>query len=183
MDIKSLTIYCSSSNLLEKKYYKLSREIAVFLSNKKITIVYGGGKVGMMGEISRTAINSGGKVIGVIPKFLNSKEIIDYDISKTIIVKNMSERKQKMFQLGDAFLILPGGTGTLEEVIEVLSWKILKLHNKPIIFLNFENYWSPIKDTALKDFTVLKGMRLEKGETVFLVDEDEMIKLFNRSRI
>ena len=144
MDIKSLTIYCSSSNLLEKKYYKLAREIGVFLSNKKITIVYGGGKVGMMGEISRTAINSGGKVIGIIPKFLNSKEIIDYDISKTIIVKNMSERKQKMFQLGDAFLILPGGSGTIEEATEIISWKLLEIHKKNIIIFNYDNFWNSL---------------------------------------
>ena len=144
MDIKSLTIYCSSSNLLGNKYYKLAREIAIFLANKKITIIYGGGKVGLMGEISRSAINSGGKVIGVIPKFLNSKEIINYDISETLIVEDMSERKKKMFQLGDAFLILPGGSGTIEEATEIISWKLLNIHKKDIIIFNYCNFWDSL---------------------------------------
>ncbi len=84
------------------------------------------------------------EVIGIIPKFLIKKEKVSFNISQLKIVPSMSKRKEYLFKLGDAFLILPGGTGTLEEVIEVLSWKILKLHKKPIIFLNFENYWSPI---------------------------------------
>ena len=144
MRIKSLTIYCSSSNLLNQKYYKLAEKIGNFLSSKKITIVYGGGKVGMMGKISESATNSGGKVIGIIPRFLNSKEIINYNISKTIIVKNMSIRKQKMFELGDAFLILPGGSGTIEEATEIISWKFLGLHKKKIIIFNYENFWNQL---------------------------------------
>ena len=96
MHIKSLTIYCSSSNLLDKKYYDLASKIGEFLGKKKITIVYGGGKVGMMGKISKSAMEIGGKVIGVIPKFLDKKEIIDMEISKTIIVNDMSVRKKKI---------------------------------------------------------------------------------------
>ncbi len=142
MDIKSLTIYCSSSNLLKQKYYNLAYKIGEFLGKKQISIIYGGGKVGMMWKISESAMNRGSKVIGIIPKFLNSKEIIDFNISETIIVKNMSERKKKLFELGDAFLILPGGSGTIEEATEVISWLILELHNKPIIIFNFENYWN-----------------------------------------
>jgi len=98
--------------------------------------------VGMMGKISKSAINSGGKVKGIIPKFLNSKEIIDLNISETIIVKDMGERKQRLFELGDAFLILPGGSGTIEEAADIISWSNLGLHNKPIIIFNFENYWN-----------------------------------------
>ena len=141
MQIKSLTIYCSSSNLLDQKYYDLAGQIGKFLSNKNISIIYGGGKVGMMGKISHSAMNSHGKVIGIIPKFLNSKEIIDYNVSETIIVKDMKERKEKLFEMGNAFLILPGGAGTIEEGTEVISWLNLGLHNKPIIIFNFENYW------------------------------------------
>ena len=144
MKIKSLTIYCSSSNLLDQNYYDLSVKIGKFLSKKKISIIYGGGKVGMMGKISKSAINSGGKVIGIIPKFLDSKEIIDSDISETIIVKNMSERKKRLFEMGDAFLILPGGSGTIEEATEVISWKLLGIHTKKIIIFNYNNYWDPL---------------------------------------
>ena len=141
MDIKSLTIYCSSSNLLDFEYYKLADKIGHFLSKNKISIVYGGGKVGMMGKVSNSALNAGGEVIGIIPEFLNSKEIIDYNITKTIIVENMSIRKQKLFELGEAFLILPGGSGTIEEATEVISWKILGIHKKNIIILNYNNFW------------------------------------------
>jgi len=144
MDIKSLTIYCSSSNLLKKKYYNLSRKIGQFLAEKRISIIYGGGKVGMMGKLSKSSMDFGGEVIGIIPEFLDSKEIIDTNISKTIIVKDMSQRKKKLFKLGDAFLILPGGSGTIEEATEIISWKILGLHNKRIIIFNYDNFWNSL---------------------------------------
>ena len=122
----------------------MAKEIAEIISNYKIKVIYGGGNVGLMGAIAKTLINLKREVIGIIPKFLIKKEKVSLDITKLKIVSNMGKRKEYLFKLGDAFLILPGGTGTLEEVIEVLSWKILKLHNKPIIFLNFDNYWSPL---------------------------------------
>ena len=142
MDIKSLTIYCSSSNLLDQKYYNLAEQIGKFLSNKKITIIYGGGNIGLMGKHSNAALKKGSNVIGVIPEFLKIGENLNLDISKIIIVKTMSQRKKILFEKGDAFLILPGGSGTIEEATEVISWKILGVHKKPIIIFNFENYWN-----------------------------------------
>ena len=94
--------------------------------------------------LSKIAMESKGEVIGIIPEFLNKKEIIDYNITNTIIVKSMSERKQKLFDLGDAFLILPGGSGTIEEATEVISWKLLEQHDKKIIIYNLDNYWDPL---------------------------------------
>ena len=155
MDIKSLTIYCSSSNLLEKKYYDLTIKIGEFLAEKNISIVYGGGSVGLMGKISESAIKAGGKVIGIIPKFLDSKEIIDRNITKLIIVDNMSERKKKLFDYGDAYLILPGGSGTIEEATEVISWKLLDIHKKDIIIFNYENYW----DNLIKMYDLAKDKK------------------------
>ena len=122
----------------------MSKEVAQIISNYQIKVIYGGGNVGLMGVIAKTLADLKKEVIGVIPKFLIKKEKISLKINKLKIVSSMSKRKEYLFKLGDAFLILPGGTGTLEEVIEVLSWKMLKLHNKPIIFLNFDNYWSPL---------------------------------------
>ena len=107
-------------------------------------MVYGGGNVGLMGEIANTLVDLNKEIIGIIPKFLVKKEKLNFKIKKLKVVNDMTKRKEQLFKLGDAFLVLPGGTGTLEEVIEVLSWKMLKLHNKPIIILNFENYWSPL---------------------------------------
>ena len=122
----------------------MSKEVATIISNYHIKVIYGGGNVGLMGVIAKTLADLKKEVIGVIPKFLIKKEEVSLKMNKLKIVSNMSKRKEYLFKFGDAFLILPGGTGTLEEVIEVLSWKILKLHNKPIIFLNFDNYWSPL---------------------------------------
>ena len=144
MKIKSLTIYCSSSQKLDKKFYKIAKETAEIISKYQIKVIYGGGNIGLMGEIAKTLLKLKNHVVGIIPKFLIKKEKINLKITNIKVVTNMSKRKEYLFKLGDAFLILPGGTGTLEEVTEVLSWKILKLHNKPIIFFNFDNYWSPL---------------------------------------
>ena len=122
----------------------MAREIAEIISKHKIKVIYGGGNRGLMGEIARTLTKLKREVIGIIPKFLIKKEEANIKVTHLKIVSNMSKRKENLFKLGDAFLILPGGTGTLEELIEVLSWKNLKLHNKPIIFFNFDNYWSPL---------------------------------------
>ena len=151
MKIKSLTIYCSSSQKIDKKFYKMAKEIAEIISKYKIKVIYGGGNLGLMGEISRNLIRLKTEVIGIIPKFLIKNEDANIKITHIKIVPNMTKRKENLFKLGDAFLILPGGTGTLEEVIEVLSWKNLKLHNKPIIFFNFDNYWSPL----IKQFDII----------------------------
>ena len=144
MKLKSLTIYCSASQKIDKKFFKLARETAETISKYKINVVYGGGNVGLMGEIAKTLIKLDREIIGIIPKFLISKEKSNLKLKDLKVVNNMNERKECLFKMGDAFLILPGGTGTLEEITEVLSWKVLKLHKKPIIFFNFENYWSPL---------------------------------------
>ena len=115
MSIKSLTIYCSSSERLSQDYYDLAEKIGNFLAKKTIKIIYGGGRIGLMGKISKSSINMGGEVIGIMPKILATKEKIDYQISETIIVEDMSIRKKKLFDMGDAYLILPGGSGTIEE--------------------------------------------------------------------
>ena len=143
MNIKSLTIYCSSSEKLTSDYYNLSNELGLYLANKSIKIIYGGGNAGMMGRISKSSHSSGGKVVGIIPRFLATKASINTNITKTIIVKNMSERKRKLFQMGDSFLILPGGPGTIEEATEIISWKLLGIHSKEIIIFNFNKYWDP----------------------------------------
>ena len=156
MRIKSLTIYCSSSNKISKDYYDLAENIGQFLAKKSIKIIYGGGEKGLMGKIAKSSINMGGKVIGIIPKNLIIKEKINYKNTKTIVVNNMSIRKKKLFEMGDAYLILPGGQGTIEEAAEVISWKNLGIHNKEIIIFNFKNFWDPLikmyKEIKIKNF-------------------------------
>ena len=150
MNIKSLTIYCSSSNNLEPIYYKTSKNITKIIADNNFSIVYGGGQVGIMGIIAKTAIKLGVHVTGIIPEFLNRKEIIFNEINSLKIVQNMYERKKLLFDLGDAFIALPGGTGTIEEITEVISWKVLGLHNKPIIFFNIKGFWNPLLNQFIK---------------------------------
>ena len=140
MIIKSLIIYCSSSNKLTSDYYDLSNKIGVYLANKSIKIIYGGGNSGMMRNISKSSYSSGGKVIGIIRKFLATKTALNTNITKKIVVKDMSKQ---LFQMGDSFLILPGGPGTIEEATEIISWKLLGIHSKEIIIFNFNRYWDP----------------------------------------
>ena len=144
MLIKSLTIYCSSSDKLAHEYYRLASDIGIILAKKSIKMIYGGSKAGMMGKISDSSYSNGGKVIGIIPENLLIKEKVNYQTTETIITKNMSERKNKLFEMGDAFLILPGGSGTIEEATEVISWKIMGIHNKDIIIFNFNHFWDPL---------------------------------------
>ena len=146
MKIKSLTIYCSHSNNLDQAFYDLAEDIGCFLGQNKISIIYGGGNTGLMGKVSNTAIVNGSTVIGIIPEFLKKKENINNNISQIISVQTMAERKKIMFEKGDAFLILPGGSGTIEEATEIISWSFLGLHSKPIIIFNYKNYWQSLLD-------------------------------------
>lgn len=116
------------------------------MSNNQIELIYGGGNVGLMGIIATSVIDNGGRVHGIIPGHLDKTEIAHPNLTKLTIVDNMHQRKRLMFDHSDAFLVLPGSIGTLDETIEVITWKQLKLHDKPIILLNSENYWDPFTD-------------------------------------
>ena len=142
--MKNISVFCGAHEGNNPRYAEDAKKIGEILAAKGINVVFGGGNVGLMGEIANTLVDLNKEIIGIIPKFLVKKEKLNFKIKNLKVVNDMTKRKEQLFKLGDAFLVLPGGTGTLEEVIEVLSWKILKLHNKPIIILNFENYWSPL---------------------------------------
>lgn len=152
--ILSVCIYCGSSDAVDQRYKDEARALGQILAGNQLRLVYGGGGVGLMGEAARGASQAGGKVLGIMPQFLRTKERL-LDEVETIVVQSMHERKMMMFEEADAFVVLPGGVGTLEEVIELLSWRRLDLHKKPIIFLNSGGFWQPFFD--LVDFTVGKG--------------------------
>jgi uncharacterized protein (TIGR00730 family) len=124
------------------------REVAVrlgeLLAQERITMVYGGGGVGLMGLVANAALKAGGKVVGVIPRFLLQREAGHPALSETVVVETMHERKLAMFERSDAFVVLPGGIGTLEELFEVLSWRTLGLHAKPIVIVDSGGYWQPL---------------------------------------
>ena len=125
--ISSIAVYCGSSAGNNNLFFEEAKNIGKFLAINKIKLIYGGGNLGLMGAVSGAALKNGGEVMGVITSHLVNKEKINEDLSDIHIVESMSERKNKMFNAADAFLILPGGIGTLEEFFEILSWKQLKL--------------------------------------------------------
>jgi uncharacterized protein (TIGR00730 family) len=153
-EIHSVCVYCGSSFGQKQAYLSEAQAFGALLAKSSIRLVYGGGGVGLMGAVARSCHDEGGSVLGIMPRFLRSREIL-YDTVETRIVETMHERKMMMFDESDAFVVLPGGIGTLEEVIELLSWRRLDLHNKPVIFLNTDNYWDPL--FQMIDHTQVEG--------------------------
>ena len=144
-DVKTICVYCGSSNDVQAGYILLAKELGKKLAESGIRLVYGGGGVGLMGACAAAANDAGGDVLGIIPRFLLEKEKIFEEVEHRI-VEDMHTRKQMMFDEADAFIVLPGGIGTLEEAVEILSWARLSLHNKPLALLDYNGFWSPIID-------------------------------------
>jgi uncharacterized protein (TIGR00730 family) len=140
--VESVCVYCGSSNATDPEYLKAAAAFGAIMAERGVRMVYGGGGVGLMGACAKACHGAGGKVLGVMPNFLRAKEIL-YDEVETIVVQNMHERKRIMFEQSDAFVILPGGIGTLEEIVEMLSWKRLALHDKPMVFYSPGGFWQP----------------------------------------
>ncbi len=150
--IKNITIYCSSSNKINKKFFKIAYNLGNYLSSKKINLIYGGGSNGLMGEIARTMQQNGSFITGIIPKFLETEENMNKKANKLIVVKDMTIRKKLLFEKGDAFIALPGGPGTIEEITEIISWYNLNLHSKPIILFNYNKFWNPLIQMYTKTY-------------------------------
>jgi uncharacterized protein (TIGR00730 family) len=138
----SVCLFCGSSDAIDEAYLRSASNFGATLAHEGVRLVYGGGGIGLMGAAARAAHEAGGRVLGVIPEFLCRKEVV-YDAVETLVVANMHERKRIMFEQSDAFAVFPGGIGTLEEVVELISWRRLGLHSKPIVFLNQSDFWAP----------------------------------------
>ena len=141
--LESTCVFCGSSDAADPAFLTAAANLGVALAGAKIKLVYGGGGVGLMGAVARAAHQAGGEVLGIIPTFLVGAERALESVEH-IIVYNMHERKMLMFLRSDSFVILPGGIGTLEEVVELLSWRRLDLHAKPVVFYNPRNFWDPL---------------------------------------
>ena len=139
----ALCVYCGSNTGRDPAYVAAARALGRLMAAAGVGLVYGGGGLGLMGEIARTVLAHNGHVTGIIPEFLSKKERMLRDADELIVVKDMHERKQLMFDKSDAFVALPGGIGTLEELVEQLTWAQLGRHNKPIVLLNVEGFWAP----------------------------------------
>jgi uncharacterized protein (TIGR00730 family) len=142
--ISSVTVYCSSSNLAPRDYFEAATELGREFAKRGIGLVFGGGRVGLMGCIADAVMENGGTVKGIIPRFLEEREVAHYGLSELHVVETMHERKMKLAEWGEAYLVLPGGFGTLDELIEVITWKHLGHHHKPIILLNLNGFWNPL---------------------------------------
>lgn len=140
---QSVCLFCGSSETADPKYLRAAEAFGAGVAQNGWRLVYGGGGVGLMGASARAAHASGGRVLGVMPAFLRSRERL-FDEVETLVVGSMHERKQIMYDESDAFVVAPGGIGTLEEVIELLSWKRLDLHGKPVIFLDIDGFWQSL---------------------------------------
>jgi len=138
---KTICVFCGSSAGNDKIYETATINFAKEIVKNNLTLVYGGGNFGIMGILSDTVISNGGKVIGVIPKFLADKNLGSNKITEMKTVKNMHERKKTMYELSDYFVAMPGGIGTLEEITEILTWKQLSLHKKPCALLNINHFF------------------------------------------
>ena len=145
-------MYCGSASGNNPAFVAAAQTLGAAMAANRIDLVYGGGGVGLMGEVAKAVIAGGGTVIGIIPEFLKAREVHLKAVQELIVTKDMHERKMRMFERSDAFVALPGGIGTLEELIEQLTWVQLGQHKKPIIIANVENFWQPL-------LTLLEHMR------------------------
>ncbi len=136
MDLRRLCVFCSSSNHLPETYRDEARALGARMAREEIELVYGGGSVGLMGVLANAVLAGGGKVTGVIPDFLSTKELAHAGLTRMLVTRSMHERKHEMSRLADAFAVLPGGFGTLDEFFEILTWKQLGLHARPIVVAN-----------------------------------------------
>jgi uncharacterized protein (TIGR00730 family) len=140
----ALCVFCGARFGADPAYRDLAGRLGRLLAENGVTLVYGGGGVGLMGVVANAALAVPGEVVGIIPRFLLDREAGHPDLTETIVVETMHERKLQMFERSDGFVILPGGLGTLEEFFEVLSWRTMGLHDKPIIILDHNGYWDPL---------------------------------------
>jgi uncharacterized protein (TIGR00730 family) len=153
--IGRLCVYCGSSRGVDPQFREAARELGTLLAAAGIDLVYGGGRVGLMGLLADAVLTAGGKVTGVIPARLLQAEVAHPGVSEMVVVDSMHDRKRLMAEKADAFAVLPGGIGTLDELFETLSWKQLELHDKPMLLVDIGGYWAPLR--ALLDHLVVNG--------------------------
>jgi len=156
--IRSVCFYCGSSPGRDEVYAKAGHLLGRSIARAGLRLIYGGGTKGIMGAVAEGALKAGGKVTGIIPRFLINREATETALDRLdelLITDNMHERKHKMFEKSDAFVALPGGIGTVEEIVEIMTWAQLGHHRKPIVFANINGFWDPM--TALLDHMTAEG--------------------------
>ncbi len=145
-ELKSLCVFCGSRVGGEPAYQEVAKKLGQEISGRNLNLIYGAGDIGLMSIVARASLECGGNVTGIIPKFIQAFEVGSPGEIELIVVESMHERKQMMFERSDGFIALPGGLGTLDETIEMITWKQLQQHKKPIVLVNVNNYWNPFID-------------------------------------
>lgn len=174
MDPHALCVFCGSRVGNDPTYAAAATRLGTLLAEAGITLVYGGGRIGLMGVIADSVTAAGGRVVGVIPDFLERREVANRAADQLIVSRSMHERKQRMFELADGFVVLPGGIGTLDETIEILTWKQLHRHTKPIVLLDLDGFWQPL--LALFDAVIRRGFATDRTRSLYeVVDTTDAI--------
>ncbi|MGH8176591.1 MAG: TIGR00730 family Rossman fold protein [Steroidobacter sp.] len=168
--MKSLCVFCGSSSGNRPDYIALARHTGALLARRDITLVYGGGRVGLMGALADATLEAGGRAVGVIPRMLLDKEVGHVGLTHLHVVETMTERKLLMGELSDAFVALPGGIGTMDELFEVWTWTQLDLHRKPCAVLNYDGYYDAL--IAFLDQAVREGFLRPRHRAALLVETD-----------
>ncbi|MED4156150.1 TIGR00730 family Rossman fold protein [Priestia aryabhattai] len=168
--MKRIAVFCGSSNGASNLYIQGAKDLGKELAKRNISLVYGGASVGVMGAVADAVLEAGGHVIGVMPTFLEEREISHKNLSELIVVESMHERKAKMAELVDGFITLPGGPGTLEEFFEIFTWAQLGLHQKPCGLLNINDYYTPL--ISLFNHMTEEQFLQEKYRSMALVDTE-----------
>ena len=168
--LQRLCVFCGSSSGFDPVHRRAADELGALMAREGIELVYGGGSVGLMGAIADAVLAANGRVIGVIPEFLATKELLHTGVTDLRVTHDMHERKALMAELSDGFIAMPGGLGTFEELFEVMTWSQLGLHRKPIGLLNVAGYFDPL--VAMIDRAITDGFCKEQHRGLFVVDDD-----------
>ena len=172
--IDSICVFCGSSEGNDNAIIEQASQLGKTLAEREITLVYGASKLGIMGKVAQAALDNGGKVLGIIPKFLKMKEVVHLGLDEMITTENMHERKLQMQEKSDAFIALPGGFGTLEELFEIITWSQLGLHHKPIGLLNTSGFYDHL--IAMLEEMVRRGfLKMENFELLIVDDKIESL--------
>ncbi len=168
-DLASLCVYCGSSSRVDSAHREAATRLGGLMAERGVRLIYGGGRIGLMGILADAVLDAGGNVTGVIPAHLEVAEVVHRELTELIVVASMHERKLKMFQLADAFAVLPGGLGTLDETFELITWRQLGLHDKPIVLVDNAGYWAPLR--RLIDHLTAAGFAGRETHRLFTVVE------------
>ncbi|WP_372573012.1 LOG family protein [Ruegeria jejuensis] len=181
MNNKSVCVYCGSRPGAMPAYTKAARSFGTLLAREGWRLVYGAGDVGLMGEVARAAQSAGGDTFGVIPEHLVRREVGKSDLTRYVVTETMHERKKVMIMNADAVVVLPGGPGSLDELFEALTWRQLGLHDKPILVMNIEGYWDPLR--VLVERTINQGFADPSLGTFlnWVTDPEEAMELLRQA--